>query len=77
VLANAEDGDDVRVVQPGRRLRFALETRAQRLVGEKMRRQHLERDPPAKRLLHRLVHHAHAAAADLADDAELADLFRQ
>src|SRR5262249_25493987 len=38
--------------------------------------QHLEGDAPAQGLLLGLVNHAHAAAADLAQDAVVADLFQ-
>jgi hypothetical protein len=36
---------------------------------------HLQRDVPPQALLDGLVHHSHAAAADLAEDAKLAELF--
>ena len=38
--------------------------------------QHFQSHPPAQRLLFRLVDHAHAAPADLANDAEVTQLLR-
>ena len=45
-------------------------------VAEHLRRQHLQRDVPAQRDLLGLVDDAHAAAADLADDAVVAELLQ-
>ena len=77
LLADVEDGHDVGVVQPGRRLRLAAEPRPQLLVGEQVRRQHLDGDAAAQGFVLGLVDHAHPAAADLADEAILAEPLRE
>ena len=64
---------DVGVMQLRRRLRFVFETLQLLGVERRCERQHLECHAPAQRHLHRLVHHAHAAAADLAQDAKIAE----
>ena len=72
VLADAEDRHDVRVVQPRRGPGLAVEP-ADLLGGPgDARGQHLQGDVPAERLLLGLVDDAHAAAADLAEDAVVA-----
>jgi hypothetical protein len=77
VLAHAEDGDDVGVVQPGRRPRLALEAMHLPVACQRPRRQDLERHAPAERLLLGLVDDAHAAPPDLAHDAVLAQALRR
>ena len=74
MMADAEDGNDVGVVQPGSRLGLALE--AQQLLGvvEGVRWQHLQRHAPAQRHLLGLEDDAHAALADLAQDTVIAEL---
>ena len=67
-LADAEDGDDVRVVQPRGGLRLAMEAGHALGVEERRRGQDLERDATAERFLLGLVDDAHPAASDLADD---------
>ncbi len=74
--ADAEDRHDVSVVQPGHGAGLALEALQLRPADQAVVRQHLECDMPAERLLHRLVDDAHAAAADLAQDAVLPQLAR-
>ncbi|MCG3180811.1 MAG: hypothetical protein BIFFINMI_03174 [Phycisphaerae bacterium] len=74
LLADAVDLHDVGVVQPRRDAGLALEALELALVGQRQRGQHLERDAAAERLLLGFVDDAHAAAADLADDAEVAQL---
>ena len=74
VLAHAEDRHDVGVVQLGRRPRLAAEPLAQLGVEPRVARQDLQRHVPAQRGLLGLVDHAHAAAADLAEDQVVADL---
>ena len=71
----AADGvhrDDVGVVQLRRRLRLGLEPLQLPRVQGRGERQHLQRDAAVEGHLLRLVHDAHAAAAQLADDAEVA-----
>lgn len=62
------DRRDVRMVQPGRGECFVGEPAAQRLVGAC--RQRLDRTAPTELLVERIVDDAHAAAPDLAHDAE-------
>ncbi len=70
-LADGEDRHDVGVMQPRSRPRLAAESLE---VGRgAAMRQHLQGDVPPQRLLHGLVHHAHAPLAQLAEDAELAN----
>ena len=72
LLADPVDRDDVGVVQPRRRPRLAAEPSEVPRVGQGVRRQDLQRDVPAERLLLGLVHDAHPAAAHLADDPVVA-----
>src|SRR5262249_39272867 len=69
--ADAEDRDDVGVVQAGGRLRLPLEPLALAVVKEELR-QHLQGDVPAQGDLLGLIDDAHAAPADLAQDAVVA-----
>ena len=59
----------------------ALASRSKRLLGPgvqpELLRQHLEGDVPAQRDLLGLVDDAHAAAADLADDAVVAQALQR
>ena len=73
VLADPVDRHDPGVVQPRRRARLELESLHLHRVDPAVQRQDLQGDPPPQRLLHRLVDHAHAAPADLAEDAILAE----
>ena len=75
-LTDAEHRHDVRVVEPGRRLRFTSEAFPLFFADEGMRRKDLESYPAAERRLGRLVDDAHTAAADLSEDAVFADLLR-
>jgi hypothetical protein len=77
VLADAEHRHDVGVVQFRRRPRLLPEALQVRRAQQAVKRQHLEGDVPAQRLLHRLVDHPHAAPAHLAQDAVLAQLPRR
>ena len=70
--AHAEDRHDVGVVQLGRGLRLPLEPPHLLGVQQRTGRKHLERHAAAQRLLLGLVHHTHTAAADLAEDAVIA-----
>ena len=71
VLADAEDRHDVGVVQPPRGLGLAAEPRQVAALG-----QELQGNVAVERALVCLVDHAHAAAANLADDPELAPALR-
>src|SRR5262249_40418662 len=74
VLADGEDGHDVRVVQLRRRPRLPLKALQRRWAPGGGPRYHLEGDAAAEGDLLRLVDHAHAAAAHLAEDAIVAQL---
>ncbi len=76
VSADAENRHDVGVVQPRRGTRLALESLHLLRGGESRIGQDLQGYPPAQRLLLGLVDHAHAAAADLAEDAVIAQPFQ-
>ena len=77
VLTDAEYGHDVRVVQPRGGAGLQLKALADELGFSKAgAAKDLERHMPTERLLHRFVDDAHAAAADLANDCEVADLRR-
>ena len=77
VFANAEHGHDVGVMQPGGGLCLAAE--AFEMFGGKScpAEQHLERHAPRQGALLGLIDDAHAAPADLADDAKIAQAFGQ
>ena len=62
----------LRVMQPGDGLGLAAEPLHGVLVGDDPEPQDLERHATAKRSLLGLIDDAHAAAAELADDPELA-----
>jgi hypothetical protein len=72
LAADAVDADDVRVFQNRSGLGFVLEALQLPLVQHRCKRQHLQGDLSAQRNLLRLVHYAHPAPADFAEDAEVA-----
>ena len=74
LLADAEDRDDVGVVQLGSGFRLALEPPLGLGVQQHVLGQHLERHVAPQRHLLGLVDDAHAPLADLAEDAEIAEL---
>ena len=73
LLADAVDGHDVGVVQPGGGLGLPMEAPQPLRLQQGVRRQHLQGDVAPQRFLLGFVHHAHAAAADLAQDAVVAE----
>jgi hypothetical protein len=77
LFADAENGDDVGVVQAGGGLGLAVEALDVLDVEDARHGQHLDGYAAAQRDLFRLVDDAHAAAADLADDAIIAETFRR
>ncbi len=77
VFADAEDRHNVGVVQLGRRLGLALETPPLRVIDEYLARQHFEGDVASQRDLLGLIDDAHAAAADFAQNAKIAQLLRR
>ncbi len=76
LLADAVDWHDVGMVQPGHCPRLAAEALQETGPPRRAGGQHLQSDAAAERFLLRLVHHAHAAAAYLAQDAKVAQPFR-
>ncbi len=76
VVADSVNGNDVGMVQPSDRLRLALEASQPSGVEIDMV-DDLEGDVAPERFLERLVHDAHAAASQLADDAEFAEAQRE
>src|SRR5262249_43508020 len=77
VLTDLENGDNVGVVQAGRRAGLAAEPFDLRAVLERAPREDFEGDAATERDLLGLVHDAHATPTDLADDAVIADLSRR
>src|SRR6267378_3714967 len=73
LAAGGVDRHNVGVVQAGGRLSFVLEPLQLLAVECRSEGQYLQRHAPAQRDLLRLVYHAHAAAADFAEDAEVAE----
>jgi len=70
-LAEVEDSDDVRMVEPGESAGFAGETLGKaRLCGE-VRRQDFQRDETSQPRLTRLEDHAHAALTDHLHDFQI------
>ena len=63
VLAGLEDGDHVRVIERGGRLRLGLEAPAEGAVARKLGGDELEGHRASQRQVRRLVDHAHAPAA--------------
>ena len=76
LLPDGEDRNDVRMVQLGGRLSFVAEPGDLPLIEHRGKRKNLQRHLAIERFLVGLVDDAHAAAADLADDAVVADLPR-
>jgi hypothetical protein len=74
VLAHLVDRDDVRVVERGDRLSLVLEPPQLVLAGELGGADHLEGDGAVETDLPRLVHQAHAAAAELARQLVVAEV---
>jgi hypothetical protein len=71
-LADAVDGDDIRVVKPSCCFSLTLEAHQVARIQQRVPRQYLEGHVAAERFLFGLVDDAHAAAADLAQDAVVA-----
>ena len=72
ILAHAEDGHDIGVMQLGRGTRLAAEPLDRGRRGA-VRQQDLQRRAAAQGQLDRLVDDPHAPLADLADDPEARD----
>ena len=76
-LADVVDVDDVRVPQPGGGLRFGLKAADQLGRSQMAGQDHLDGHRAVEPLLPGLVDHAHAAAADLADQLVRPEIARQ
>ncbi len=74
VAADLVDLHDVGVPHPRRQLRLQPEARLLGGRRELARQHHLQRRRPVEAPVPRLVHHPHAAAADLAQDVVVPDL---
>ena len=72
-LADLEDRDDVRVLQPRRRLGLGAEPLDVLVVREPARQDHLERHDPAQVHLPGAIDHAHTAAGDFGDQLIVAE----
>ena len=72
-LVDLVDGADVRVVQGGRSFGLPLETRESLCVVGEFVGKELQGDVAAELQVFRLIHHAHAPAADPAEDAVMGD----
>jgi hypothetical protein len=75
-LADAVDGDDVRVLQAGRGGRLGAEALQLLLVRRRAGQQHLDGDHPFQARLPRLEDDPHAAAAHLAQQLVVAETLR-
>ena len=74
VLVDFVNGADVGMIQRRGSLCFALETRQSvGILARDSSRKELERDKAVQSQVFGLVHHAHAAAAQLVEDAVVGD----
>ncbi len=71
------NGDDIGVVQPPGSARLAAESFDPARVDHRVKHQHLQGDATAQRNLLGLVDNSHAAAANLAQNLEVAEPTRQ
>ena len=69
LLADVVNGADVRMVQRGGGLRFALETGERLRIARDILRQKFQRDEAPQARIFGLVHDTHTAAAEFFDDA--------
>jgi hypothetical protein len=75
-LADGEDRNDMRMIEPRRELGLTLEARVGVGVEDRIERENLQRDVAVERRLVRAVHDAHAAAAEqVAEHERIADRF--
>ena len=74
LAADRINRDDVGVVELGGGQGLGLEPPELGRVHGRREREHLQRHPAVQRTLHRLVHHPHAPAAHLGDQAEVAQV---
>src|SRR5262245_41887763 len=64
-LAHVEDAYDARMLQRGGETRFTVEQPQERLVGRKLRLEHLNRTGLSQQSVLGAIHQAHAASAEL------------
>ena len=76
VVTGRIDGDDVCMVQLGRRFCFAFESRNSLSGQTEPGRENLESHPSVKRLLPGLVDASHASPANFSNDREVTEIFR-
>src|SRR6478752_6392480 len=76
VLTDLENLHDVRMVESSRRVRLAPKAFAGIGIRQIDSRYQFDGDVAAHRLLNRLIHYAHAAAANLPDNAVLSQTQR-
>src|SRR5208282_3445231 len=69
LLPDFVDGADVGMIQRGSGARLTLETLKRGRVGTQFRREDLQGHAPAQGYVFGLIHHTHAAAAQLAQHA--------
>ena len=77
VASNSEDGHDVRMVQLRSGLSLDLEPLPLLGVDRRREREHFQSHPPTQRDLLGLVHDAHAATSDLAQNSIFTKLGRR
>jgi len=75
IVADAEYGDDVGVVKAGGGAGFLFEAQDALRIEKRGAREDFEGDVAAERFLAGFEDHAHSAATDFADDAEVAEAF--
>jgi hypothetical protein len=67
VLADFVNGNNVRMIKPGRRFSFGVKALPQCGCGQLSGENHFECDGPIEAHLPRAIHNAHAAACDFFD----------
>jgi hypothetical protein len=68
VLFDREQGDDVRMIEPGDDFRFALEALEANRIGSEIGGKHLDRDVAIEPGIARAIHFTHATFAEQAGD---------
>ena len=74
-FAKVIDGNDVRMIEPGKGLRLPHETLGELRVLLLFRRENLEGDEAVEQWLPRLIDHTHAAAAQAFENLQLREGF--
>ena len=76
-LPEVVDGHDVRMVQPGERLRFVAEAFRKHRIAHALRSEEFQSDETVERFLPRFVNDAHPAATKAVEDFELRKMRRE